>query len=46
MIQITPMKEALFWEILVLATKHIVTFSMIKAQSVRQLFILNSKTFN
>ena len=46
MIQITPMKEASFWEILVLAPKHIITFSMIKVQSVRQLFILTSKTFN
>ena len=44
MIQIAPMKEASFNEILILATKHIVTFSVIKLQSVGQLFILTSKT--
>ena len=32
MIQITPMKEASFWEILILATKHVVTFSVIKVR--------------
>jgi len=46
MIQITSMKEASFWEILILAAKHIVTFSLIKIQSVGRLFILTSKTFN
>jgi len=46
MIQITSMKEASFWEILILATKHIVIFSVMKVQSVGQLFILTSKTFN
>jgi len=46
MIQITPMKEASFWKILILATKHIVTFSVMKVQSVGQLFILTSKTFS
>ena len=39
MLQITLMKEASFWKILILGTKHIVAFSVIKIQSVGQLFI-------
>jgi len=43
-IQITSMKEASFWEILILAPKHIVTFSVIKVQSVdSELFMFTSK---
>ena len=38
MIQLMPMKETSFWEILILATKQIVTFSVIKVQSLGHVF--------